>query len=530
MRALSLHRRILNKNVEENVVSLSPSGPWFTNAVSALRRLLNPTCKLPIHERFDWGKVFLSIGFLVIIAFPWGYFAATDVTLVHLFEESVGYRYFYSLRLAYGREYPWLPQGQLPNLVYVVVQWGLTLAGYPIDQLLPRIQAFTLWGALPPLVLAAAAYYLLCNSLKGLLLRVIVGIAFALTIYNPRAVLWWTAIPEYVDWVLPIAIGSVAIIARLLTRNRDEAISSRSLVLFGVYCGACAAVKVTFLVFPLAVCGIHAMQNWRPQALLRQAAIVGLVSAATLFAILIAAFGFNIAALKKFLGDFVIFVRSQQTTLGEVVIPWRWLHDLMPQTPLDFSLIIVGAPAAAVLGALSLRSSRNILGILPASISSIAFYAARPYVVSYVETITFAAFSLVVLAMMISHAVPIINTVIVRFVRLLGVTVCCIIGAIYIEDRMPSLVGQSQTAKKLGNSYEAVTGELSSIPGRTAFSPSTITTGFLRWMAAYAKVRQRSSILLGATIATSRASSRIAAATILLSNRSIRRNLTRPSS
>src|SRR5215471_13702059 len=77
------------------------------------------------------------------------------------FEESVGYRYFYSLRLAFGGEHPFLPQGQFPTLVYVIIQWVLS-AFYPADQLFPRIDVFSLAAvAIPGALGAVAAYFAL---------------------------------------------------------------------------------------------------------------------------------------------------------------------------------------------------------------------------------------------------------------------------------------------------------------------------------------------------------------------------------
>src|SRR5262249_13381615 len=84
-----------------------------------------------------------------------------DISPAGLYEESVGYRYFYSLRLAFGGEHPFLPQGQFPTLIHVIIQWTLS-AFYPTDQLFPRIDVFSFAAVLIPSVLSAvAAYYAL---------------------------------------------------------------------------------------------------------------------------------------------------------------------------------------------------------------------------------------------------------------------------------------------------------------------------------------------------------------------------------
>src|SRR5882762_14378 len=122
-----------------------------------------------------------------------------------LFEESVGYRYFYSLRLAFGGEHSFLPQGQFPTLVHVMVQWALS-AFYPTDQLFPRIDVFSLAVvAIPSILATVAAYYALVRlPWPGM---IVTAACALLLLASPKlfAGIGWTAMPDYHIWTIPLA-------------------------------------------------------------------------------------------------------------------------------------------------------------------------------------------------------------------------------------------------------------------------------------------------------------------------------------
>ena len=81
------------------------------------------------HVAYVKKGVDYFIATLVIASLFWMpvYFYLSGITVTTYLEESVGYRYFYSLRLAFGHESAWLPQGQLATLYHVLIQYGLTI-------------------------------------------------------------------------------------------------------------------------------------------------------------------------------------------------------------------------------------------------------------------------------------------------------------------------------------------------------------------------------------------------------------------
>ena len=453
---------------KNNLMSLTQSGNRLAKLFSVFRGMLHPVGKPLITKRIDFGNIFLVVIFFAVLIFPLFYFEVTGTNLAHIFEETVGYRYFYSLRIAYGDEYPWLPQGQLLNIVFVIVQWVLTFVGYPVDQLFPRIHAFIILGALVPLILSACAYYVLCKYLNSLLLRVIVGVVFALTIYNSRS-LFFEVVPEYIAWVLPIAITSLIYLVRLSATKYVSPTPYRSLILFGMFCGVCASVKISLLAFPLAVSGVYAIRCGRkPLALLLNALLVGTVTLITTYIILLAAFGFSFASLDIFFVDIVRFFASQSDTLPQNIESLQWLRNLKPESLFDVAPVILVLPVVLLVMGVTTKSFRGILGILPASAASIAFYAERPYFVTYNETFAFAALSLAFVAIMIGRRIPNIDNLKSRIISYSGVFACCFIGVLFIKGHMLRLDMFAKASEGFTVAHEEVTRHLSKTPGATA--------------------------------------------------------------
>src|SRR5260370_39569546 len=89
------------------------------------------------------ARVFSILLFAGLLLWPLAWIVLHGATLTGVNEESVGYRYFYSLRQLYDPPaFLFLPQGQLTNLIQKAIQIALTLLGFPPTQLRPRIDYF----------------------------------------------------------------------------------------------------------------------------------------------------------------------------------------------------------------------------------------------------------------------------------------------------------------------------------------------------------------------------------------------------
>lgn len=200
-----------------------------------------------------YSAFFSMLAMVLMLALPlWCLF--NDVTLSTHFEESVGFRYFHSLRVLYGHEHPWLPQGQLPGILHIVIQKTLTFFGHPIDEFFPRIDLFSTWSVVLPLVMASVIYYWATKPIKSLFLQAIFSIIFIAFFYSPRYQDGWMLLPDYHIWIISLSLIAVGWCLRVLPNNPlFYDFSTKSAVLFGVYAGACLSVKVTLVTYPIAI-------------------------------------------------------------------------------------------------------------------------------------------------------------------------------------------------------------------------------------------------------------------------------------
>jgi hypothetical protein len=286
-----------------------------------------------------------------------------------LFEESVGYRYFYSLRLAFGGEHPFLPQGQFPTLVHVIIQWTLS-AFYPTDQLFPRIDIFSFVAvAIPSALSAAAAYYALMRlPWPGMILTAACAL---LLLASPKLFsgVGWTAMPDYHIWTIPLAF-----LCLRLTLI-DEPLTLRQATILGVVAGLAAGVKVTFCVFPLVPLATRMPLDRRALLLLLS---FGMAAVFVYVAIIALYAGANTGAIKGFFESLGYFMRTQANTLPADAWSQIWGYELLLIYLLPVVLITTGIvfrQRAAFAAALALTLSLLFLGRRPYSHSLIEVHA-----------------------------------------------------------------------------------------------------------------------------------------------------------
>jgi hypothetical protein len=276
-----------------------------------------------------------------------------------LFEESVGYRYFYSLRLAFAGEHEFLPQGQFPTLVHVMVQWALS-AFYPTDQLFPRIDVFSLAVvAIPGILSTVAAYYALVRlPWPGMILTAACAL---LLLASPKLFsgIGWTAMPDYHVWTIPLAFLCLGLTLV------DEPLTLRQATMLGVVAGLAAGVKVTFCVFPLVPLATRIPLDRRALLLL-----FSLGSAAVLVYLTIVALyaGPNVREIAGFFASLGYFMSTQANTLPPDAWAQIWGYELFVLYLLPAALVAIGIvlrQRAAFAAALALTLSLLFLGLRP---------------------------------------------------------------------------------------------------------------------------------------------------------------------
>jgi hypothetical protein len=210
----------------------------------------------------------LTLATLVMLGIFWMplYFYSSGITITTYIEESVGYRYFYSLRLAFGGEGAWLPQGQLVTLYHTGLQRLLSFFGLPNDQLFPRIDIFCALATILPIILTGFAFYKLSSSFSRKIWPALIGAIFVFAMASEalpggRS---WTLMPDYHVWLIPLALLSGWLLPNLETTNAST--SHKPIQWFvgmGLLMGLAAGIKITFILFPLTVLGLWVFKQWR---------------------------------------------------------------------------------------------------------------------------------------------------------------------------------------------------------------------------------------------------------------------------
>jgi len=205
----------------------------------------------------------------VLILAPIALVATRGATLSGLYEESIGYRYFYSLRTVQGeRAALFLPQGQIQDLLCQAIQVGLTLAGYQPYDTAGRIDAFSYCLVACAMLLALVAFWF-GNAEQGegsiayLFAATLWGSVFYLPGYNTVYALLQ---PDYLPFILAIAISTHALIARLALLATLSPV--RDAILFGLLLGICLATKLTLAVFAATAMVVYLMERPHRRGLL----------------------------------------------------------------------------------------------------------------------------------------------------------------------------------------------------------------------------------------------------------------------
>lgn len=200
-------------------------------------------------------KLFLCvIATSLMIAMPF-YYLLNNLTLSTHFEESIGFRYFHSLRIAYGHEYPWLPQGQLPGIFHIALQKIITCLGHPISEIFPRVNIFSNIATIFPLITAGCIHFWAIKPIKHPYFQAFFTFTLIAIFFSPRFQDGWMLLPDYHIWIVSLSILGAGWALRLLKPDTPLIITNKSYILLGIYAGVCLGVKITLITYP-AVIGV----------------------------------------------------------------------------------------------------------------------------------------------------------------------------------------------------------------------------------------------------------------------------------
>jgi hypothetical protein len=286
----------------------------------------------------SYSAFFSVVVLLLMLALPM-WFVFNDMTFSTHFEESVGFRYFHSLRILYGHEYPWLPQGQLSGILHIVVQKALTLFGHPIDEFFPRIDLFSTWCVVLPLIMASGIYYWTTKPIKSLFLQAVFAIIFLGCFYSPRYQDGWMLLPDYHIWIISLSLLAVGWCLRTLTKNPlFYDFTNKSAILFGIYAGLCLSVKVTLITYPATIGLMILALNRRYLTLARLSLISVPITFIVWSAVLLVYYQGKFSVISKHYLSLIQYTDSQVQLIRDNSL--EFLQVFFPLTILDVFPII----------------------------------------------------------------------------------------------------------------------------------------------------------------------------------------------
>ncbi len=316
-----------------------------------------------------WGHMASVLVFATGLLFPLVYVIGHGWTLTGMYEESVGYRYFYSLRQMYGAsEYVFLPQGQLPNIVNQVIQVLLTGLGYRPEVLFPRIDLFAYAAVAVAHLVAIVTFAWAVAPLKTSLGKVCAALFWLSLYYLPGASGAHVILqPDYHTWMISVGLVTAGVFAR--SWHTPSSWRFRDSVVLGLFAGLALGIKLTLLIFPGAL-GLALLASKRqvPRSIALGLSAVA-VAQVVWFTILLIHYHGNLVYVGRFSSDLGMYL----STLDKPMQSYSdWVLTVLTQAPWVVR-ISVALPVLLLALVLSLRH-RPRVGVIAALVAGAAAY------------------------------------------------------------------------------------------------------------------------------------------------------------
>jgi hypothetical protein len=398
---------------------LTKRGAIIVGTIVRLRRLFGhePRTTRIVRNNERWVAAATALTFFVLMIAPAGATLWTD-SATALFEEAIGYRFFYGLRILFGKEQPWLPQGQTLGVIQHLFQLALSAAGFAVNDVGMRIKAFVGLNAVCFAALSSLLLYKLCRDVTN----VFSGIAIVSFLYvmmnGSTAELWWYSYPDYPLVTLIVAIISLIWTWRLVTKRTVSLISTNEAIIFGLFAGTVAANKITNIVYPVTLGLVYLTIYHRNVYRLFISATVSLFAAW----ITISIFYLNILSPIMYINGLKIFLLSQiHSTDYDSVVGFlvRWTFG----EPQSMLFLMPAFVAAGVITGLFLPKYRSMLAFIPGIAFIEYFLYQRFYSWSTIEAYLFAWFSWSMLFLLTASGYRRLFSIVVAIVATFGALV-----------------------------------------------------------------------------------------------------------
>jgi hypothetical protein len=288
-----------------------------------------------------------------LLLFPITMLSLDHSTLTGMYEESIGYRYFNNLRTLYETPYLFLPQGDLVNLIFKGIHLFLSAAGYPADQLFPRIDLFSYLSVAFLHCLNVLCFWWAAAAIASPASRLLVALFWGGLNYLPDTSAIYAIIQP--DYIALFAAFSLLTMGSILRTQDVSDWTPRKLAGFGLFVGAALSVKLTLAILP-AIALLHAIiMSRRMYVGFASAGLAVLIGVAIWFGIILLDAHAHLSFVMMHFRDLLAFMQiGPGVTQGG--LRWSdWLFSRIWHSSLILSIIYSGP----VIAGLSLLLARR---------------------------------------------------------------------------------------------------------------------------------------------------------------------------
>jgi hypothetical protein len=338
------------------------------------------------------------------LALTCGLIYREGVNLVAFFEEPLGYRYFYSLRIIFGKEAPFIPQGHVPGLLHHIANVALLRSGFPASNIHGRPEVFLLLAVITGLTALGIALYHALGIFQTTSARALfAAVTLAIFTSHDASALWYLS-PDYHIWIAVLALAILPWASRLALAAPDRPV--RDAIGLGILAGVAAGIKISCVVYP-ATLGLL----WFIRTTGIRERFIGVALAIPLACSVLAALVWTYYLgqihLAAYFADLRLFVQSQASGMPGTAQDWASFSGKFLRLPFTHHLWLV--PFAAVISlvfAVFNYRSRWLLALIPGAYAVLYFQYIRDYSVTAVETLIFGLFMVALVAVAVRQETP----------------------------------------------------------------------------------------------------------------------------
>lgn len=431
-------------------------------------------------EHESWCSLWLARGpglvLWVLLTSPMLMLWYADASWTGQYEESLGYRFFYSLRQVFDSDpYVFLPQGHLVDLANQGLQ--ILLNQHPPTQA-PDAAVLDRFARYTVTIAHIGAVFAFVFAVRPLPLSFRWGaVLIAATPYFIRSIYGFNVItqPDYQPWLITgLLLIAGLTIRRLRALPTKPAMTWAEVTSLGAATSVCFSIKSTLLIYPVCYGLLVLFTGPVSVTIIIRLSIAWLLAAGGSLVILGLNYHGNLAHLERFLSDYQSFGSSVRASSDYLA----WLTEVMTSAPWPVRVATV-LPVILLSSALALRRQWRAAGLMTAllggSLLVHLFLFLRYQPVTWFEASLFVVFALIVALGALDS--PASQRGASRLLLGLSFTALAqiVLGLVFIQQTfVPALRRMTEGQRKVEASLATVHGKIAFLIPDNSYRPLTI--------------------------------------------------------